>query len=62
MNDDIFGVASFFIIIITVVFCIGYGMASSGVIKLKENKWSCTASIIVDGVAVCSEYKLKESK
>ena len=53
---------SFIAIAVTLIFIAGYGIASSNVIKLKADKWVCTVSVIIEGVAVCSEYKLKETK
>ena len=62
MNGDIFGGISFLIIFCVIIFFIGYGVASSNVIKLKADKWICTTSIIIEGTAMCSEFKIKETK
>ena len=62
MTYDAFGMFSFLILSCAIIFFVGYGIASSNVIKLKENNWVCTTSTIVDGRALCSEYKLKETK
>lgn len=60
MNDDAIGMFSFLIILCTIIFFAGYGIASSNVIKLTADKWVCTTSTIVEGRALCSDYKLKE--
>ena len=39
-----------------------YIFATKNEITLKTEKWNCTASLIINNVAVCSEYKLKETK
>ena len=57
-----FGVISFLILFCAVIFFAGYGLASSGTTRLETNKWECTATSIVEGKAVCIEYKAKETK
>lgn len=39
-----------------------YDFATKNEITLKPNKWNCTASLIINNVAVCSEYKIKDTK
>jgi hypothetical protein len=62
MNEDSFWVICFLTMVCASIFFIGYGVASSNVIKLKADKWECTTSIIIEGTAMCSEFKLKETK
>ena len=59
-NEEDIGILSFCLIVFTVIFFAGYGIASINITKLISNKWVCTTSIIKDGNAVCSEYKLKD--
>ena len=57
-----FGNICFLTLVCASIFFLGYCTASSNVIKLKADKWVCTTSIIIEGTAMCSEFKLKEIK
>jgi hypothetical protein len=62
MNDDMFGVICFFILVCVSLVFIGYGLAVSGTTRLETSEWECTATSIVEGKAVCIEYKTKGMK
>jgi hypothetical protein len=57
MNEYKFGTLSFIILVCASLVFIGYDLAVSFTTRLETIKWECTAASIVEGKAVCIEYK-----